>query len=302
MRLVTYRTNNAQSVGLLCKKGVVLAMDVPYWPDNLRSMLAIIRAGEQGRRELEQLVDRAMAEGLAKPLHDQALLAPIPVPARNVMCLGFNYAEHAQESLAAHQREIKYPEHPIVFTKSVTSINGPGADVPLHEQVTSELDWEVELAVVIGRQGRAISAADALQHVFAYTIVNDISARDLQFRHKQYFLGKSLDGTCPMGPWLVTADEIDDPQNLALQCRVNGEVKQRGNTSQMIFSIARIIEILSRGMTLQPGDIIATGTPSGVGFARTPPEFLQSGDIVECEIENIGILRNQIRGIRGQTP
>jgi len=227
-------------------------------------------------------------------LADVTLLAPIPRPRKNVMCLGLNYAEHAKESLATHNRKIEMPTQPIVFTKSVSSINGPFADIPYDKQTCQQLDWEVELAVVIGTGGRNIQEKNALDHVFGYTVLNDLSARDLQFRHKQYFLGKSLDGACPMGPWIVTADEIDDPQNLDLQCRVNGELKQSANTGQQIFNIAKTIEVLSLGMTLEPGDIIATGTPSGVGFARTPPEFLQPGDIVECEIEKIGTIRNTV--------
>jgi 2-keto-4-pentenoate hydratase/2-oxohepta-3-ene-1,7-dioic acid hydratase in catechol pathway len=152
----------------------------------------------------------------------------------------------------------------------------------------------VELGVIIGTGGKTISGKKALKHVFGYTIINDLSARDLQFRHKQFFLGKSLDGTCPMGPWIVTADEIPDPQNLKLRCRVNGVLKQDSNTRHMIFDIPAIIETLSLGMTLEPGDIISTGTPSGVGFARTPPEFLKPGDTLECEIEGIGVLRNRV--------
>ena len=257
-------------------------------------MLDVIEAGPDCLRELEAIRDYAVSNNNLLPLASVELLAPIPVPRKNIMCLGFNYAEHAKESLAAHNRDIKFPDDPIVFTKSVSSINAPYADIPLDETVSTELDWEVELAVVIGKGGRSIQASDALNHVFGYSIINDVSARDLQFRHKQYFLGKSLDGACPMGPWIVTADELGDPQALQLSCRVNGELKQQSTTVNMIFKVATIIEVLSRGMTLQPGDIIATGTPSGVGFARTPPEFLQAGDVVECEIENIGVIRNTV--------
>ncbi|MEK7697802.1 MAG: fumarylacetoacetate hydrolase family protein, partial [Pseudomonadota bacterium] len=189
---------------------------------------------------------------------------------------------------------VELPEYPVVFTKSPTSVTGPGSVVPAHVSVTHELDWEVELGVVISAGGRAIPRAQALSHVFGYTVINDLSARDLQFRHKQWFLGKSLDGFCPMGPAIVTADEIPDPQRLKLFCRVNGVAKQDSSTAQMIFDVATIIETLSRAMTLEPGDVIATGTPAGVGFARQPPEFLKAGDTVECEIENIGVLRNRI--------
>jgi 2-keto-4-pentenoate hydratase/2-oxohepta-3-ene-1,7-dioic acid hydratase in catechol pathway len=210
------------------------------------------------------------------------------------MALGWNYADHVKESGAATGRDAQAPEYPMVFTKSVTSVTGPDTTVPWDAATCAQLDWEVELGVIIGKGGKKISRRQALRHVFGYTIINDLSARDLQFRHGQFFLGKSLDGACPMGPWIVTADEISDPQNLALRCRVNRELKQDSSTRHMIFDIPAIIETLSLGMTLEPGDIISTGTPSGVGFTRTPPEFLKPGDSVECEIEGVGLLRNRL--------
>jgi 2-keto-4-pentenoate hydratase/2-oxohepta-3-ene-1,7-dioic acid hydratase in catechol pathway len=210
--------------------------------------------------------------------------------------LGLNYAEHAAEHYSASGQETQLPEHAIVFTKATTSINGPFSPIPFDSNVTTELDWEVELAIIIGRGGKNISTGRANDHVFGYTILNDVSARDLQRNHKQYFKGKSLDGACPMGPWIVSAEEIDDPHKLRVISRVNGEVKQDSNTEFMIFNIPEIIRQLSNGMTLIPGDIIATGTPSGVGFARQPPEFLQPGDVVECEIEKIGKIQNKIAG------
>ena len=228
------------------------------------------------------------------PLTQIRLLAPIPRPRKNILCLGLNYADHAAESSAARGRETSMPDHMVVFTKAVTSVTGPTEDIPYDDTVTSQLDWEVELAVVIGEPGRHIPEDRALRHVFGYTVINDLSARDLQFRHKQYFLGKSLDHGCPMGPWIVTPDEIPDPQELDLRCWVNGQLKQLGNTRQQIFSVATTIATLSLGMTLEAGDVIATGTPAGVGFARTPPEFLRPGDLVECEVAGIGRLRNRI--------
>ena len=221
-------------------------------------------------------------------------LAPLPRPPRNIMCLGMNYADHARESQQTKGSELALPEAPVVFTKAATSVAGPYADVVLDPAVTEQLDWEVELGVVIGRGGRHISAAEAHAHIFGYTVINDLSARDLQFRHKQFFLGKSLDGACPMGPWVTTADAVADPHDLALSCHVNGAVKQQSRTAAMVFSIPKIIETLSRITTLIPGDVIATGTPAGVGFARTPPEFLQPGDTVACEIEHLGTLQNRI--------
>jgi 2-keto-4-pentenoate hydratase/2-oxohepta-3-ene-1,7-dioic acid hydratase in catechol pathway len=212
------------------------------------------------------------------------------------MCLGLNYAEHAAEHYTASGRETSLPEFPIIFTKATTSINGPFDPIPFDPNVTEELDWEVELAVIIGQEGVNIPHDKAMDFVFGYSVVNDVSARDLQRNHKQYFKGKSLDGACPMGPWIVTAESIDDPQDLKITSRVNGETKQESNTKFMIFSIPEIIAHISHGMTILPGDIIATGTPSGVGFARQPPEFLQPGDIVECEIQGVGIIRNKVIG------
>jgi 2-keto-4-pentenoate hydratase/2-oxohepta-3-ene-1,7-dioic acid hydratase in catechol pathway len=205
-----------------------------------------------------------------------------------------NYRAHAQESAQARGRETRIPTVPVFFTKAPTTVNGPYGDVPIDASVTGKVDWEVELGVVIGRSGKNIPKNDALTHVFGYTVVNDISARDLQSDHMQWFKGKSLDGFCPMGPVVVTADEFGDPQTKRLQCRVNGVIKQDALTTDMIFPVDVIIEWLSKGLTLEAGDIIATGTPEGVGMGRTPQEFLKPGDVVETEIEGIGILRNRI--------
>lgn len=234
----------------------------------------------------------AAGDGCRVALADVRLLAPIPRPRQNVICLGWNYVEHIAEASAVAGPEL--PEHPVVFTKSVYSVIGHDQDIPVSAHATSQLDWESELAVVIGTEAWRVTPDQALAHVFGYTIVNDISARDLQFRHKQFFIGKSVTGGCPMGPWLVTADEIPDPQALAIGSRVNGVSKQDSSTSFMIFDVAHTISILSQSMRLYPGDVIATGTPSGVGFARKPPEFLAPGDVVECEVEGVGVLRNRI--------
>ncbi len=221
---------------------------------------------------------------------------PIMRPQKNVFCLGLNYASHAMESAHARGREPKIPKDPVFFTKAPTSINGPFDDVPVNRGVTNQVDWEAELGVIIGVGGANIARADALSHVFGYTVINDVTARDLQAAHLQWFKGKSLDGFCPMGPCVVTADEFGDPQARNVSCRVNGVTKQNANTRDMIFPIDVIIEVLSRGLTLEPGDIISSGTPEGVGMGRTPPEFLNDGDLVETEVEGIGVLRNRIRG------
>jgi 2-keto-4-pentenoate hydratase/2-oxohepta-3-ene-1,7-dioic acid hydratase in catechol pathway len=218
------------------------------------------------------------------------LLAPIPKPVKNVICIGKNYAEHAIEMGS----KADIPEHPIVFTKPPTAVIGPEERVLLHEEVTRELDYEGELAVVIGKRGRGIAEDEAESYIFGYTIVNDITARDLQKQHKQFFIGKSLDTTCPIGPVIVHKSLIENPHNLAIETKVNGEVRQSSSTENMIFKIESLIATLSKGMTLEPGDIIATGTPAGVGKGFTPPKFLQDGDEIEITIAGIGTLRNKV--------
>ncbi|MDQ6929479.1 MAG: fumarylacetoacetate hydrolase family protein [Candidatus Eremiobacteraeota bacterium] len=226
-------------------------------------------------------------------LADVTLCAPL-TPLKNIFCVGRNYLEHAKEGARAAGKELKLPDVPTFFTKAPTAVADPDATLHFDSRVSKEYDWEGELAVVIGTQGRDIDEARALEHVFGYTIVNDITARDLQRAHLQWFKGKSLDESCPIGPWIVTPDEVGDPQHLHIELRLNGVVKQSASTSSMIFPVARIIAALSRGMTLEAGDIIATGTPEGVGFARNPPEFFSHDDLVEIEIQNIGVLRNKI--------
>ena len=233
-----------------------------------------------------------------RPLDYARPLAPIDRPRRNIMCVGKNYYEHAAEfSKSGFDSSAKegeaVPEAPVVFTKAYTAVIGPGAAIPSHEGVTSQLDYEVELAVIIGKPGRGIKKADAFGHVFGYTIVNDFTARDLQKLHRQWFLGKSLDGFCPMGPYVVTADEVD-ARSLDVKCWVNGELRQNANTSQLIFDIPTLIETISAGMTLLPGDINATGTPAGVGIGFTPPRFVRSGDVIRIEIQGLGSLENTV--------
>lgn len=232
-------------------------------------------------------------------LDPATLLAPIPRPARNIFCVGKNYHEHAAEfarsgfDTSAAKGETA-PAWPVVFTKPPSAVIGPEAPILRFAALTAQLDYEAELAVVIGRPGRGITRDAALSHVFGYTIVNDVTARDLQQRHRQWFLGKSMDSHCPMGPWIVTADAIPDPAGLELRCRVNGELRQQANTRDLIFDIPTIIATLSAGITLQPGDIIATGTPAGVGIGFDPPRFLEPGDRVSIEIDAIGTLSNPV--------
>jgi 2-keto-4-pentenoate hydratase/2-oxohepta-3-ene-1,7-dioic acid hydratase in catechol pathway len=257
----------------------------------------LIREGPDSWARLAARLADALAGATldAKPQADLVRWhAPIRHPAKNVICLGLNYSSHAKESAQARGREVKIPDHPVFFTKAPTSINGPFDVIEWDPSVTQQVDYEAELGVVIGVSGKNVPRAKALDHVFGYTVVNDVSARDLQQRHLQWFKGKSLDGFCPMGPVVVTRDEFGDPQAKTIGLRVNGVQKQHSTTANMIFPVDVIIESLSQGMTIEPGDVIATGTPEGVGLARTPQEFLKDGDVVETEIEGIGILRNRV--------
>jgi 2-keto-4-pentenoate hydratase/2-oxohepta-3-ene-1,7-dioic acid hydratase in catechol pathway len=256
------------------------------------SLLGIIRAGNPMRERLRALAAKPPAAATA--LADVKLHAPIPRPAKNVFCVGWNYLEHFEEGAKKLQDNRELPKHPVFFSKATTAVNGPYDSVPFDASISTSLDWEVELGVIIGTTGKNIAEADAMRHVWGYTVVNDVSWRDLQRRHGgQWHKGKSLDGTCPMGPWIVTADSLE-PGNLRVTCRVNGVTKQDSNTRHLYFKIPRLIAELSAGMTLEAGDIISTGTPEGVGFARNPPEFMKPGDLLETEIQGIGVLRNPI--------
>jgi 2-keto-4-pentenoate hydratase/2-oxohepta-3-ene-1,7-dioic acid hydratase in catechol pathway len=286
LKLVSYIWDGKRSVGVVSDMEYVIPLD-SIAPD----MLALIELGDTGLNLARTLLEE-MAEGYA--LEDVQLLAPIPVPRRNIMCLGKNYAAHAAESQSAWGEALELPQYPIFFTKATTTVNGPFDAIPYDPEVSDKIDYEAELAVIIGRGGRDIAVADALDHVYGYTVMNDISARDLQRSHNQFFKGKSLDGSAPMGPWIVTRDELSDVRSLQITCEVNGVLKQDSNTSLMIFDVPNTVAQLSRGMTLLAGDIIATGTPAGVGFARTPPEFLQPGDVVVCSVEKIGTIKNRI--------
>jgi 2-keto-4-pentenoate hydratase/2-oxohepta-3-ene-1,7-dioic acid hydratase in catechol pathway len=300
MKYATFSTPSQTSPRLGFLRGdhmidvaAALAGASPYAPSTLTGLIAAGPDIWQRAATLTDLTD-ADLRAHAHPLASIRWHAPIPRPAKNVFCLGLNYAAHAKESSQARGREMKIPTVPVIFTKAPTTVSGPFDDVAVDRRVTQQVDWEVELGVVIGAGGRNIARADALRHVFGYTVINDLSARDLQQAHLQWFKGKSLDGFCPMGPVVVTADEFGEPQNKRLRLRVNGTTKQDGHTSNMIFPVDVIIEWLSKGLTLEPGDVIATGTPEGVGMGRTPQEFLADADVVETEVEGIGVLRNRI--------
>ncbi|WP_299649490.1 fumarylacetoacetate hydrolase family protein [uncultured Tateyamaria sp.] len=261
------------------------------------SLQAIIEAGDDAAPALRELVSQAEAgQHAGAVVTDPQLMAPIPQPRKNVFCVGRNYAEHIAEGDRAQNQKVGVTEHPVFFTKPPTSIVAPGGDILLFPDVSTSIDYEVELAVIIGQPGRNITRRDAYDHIFGYTILNDVTARDVQRRHGgQYFKGKGLDGSCPVGPWIVTADEISDPHKLSIGLTVNGEQRQDGTTADMIFDIPTLIASLSEGLTLEPGDIIATGTPSGVGYAMDPPRFLAAGDTVVCTVSEIGELSNSVR-------
>lgn len=288
MRLVTYVEpgGSVRQIGAI-EGSEVTRLALPGLPGEMLSMRRLIELSSAG-------ADRSMPEATdeRRAVADVRLLAPISDPPGNVICLGRNYAEHAEESARARGEEVA---RPTFFTKAVTSIIGPYDDIPYDSALTQELDWEAELALVIGRKAKNVSRDEALEFVFGYMVLNDISARDIQYQYGgQFFYGKSLDGSCPTGPWIITADEVPDPQNLSVKLRVDGVTKQDDSTRNMIFDIPECIATLSRCLTLLPGQIITTGTPVGVGFARTPPEYLRPGNVVETEVEGVGSIRNVV--------
>ncbi|MEF2548129.1 fumarylacetoacetate hydrolase family protein [Aurantimonas sp. E1-2-R+4] len=266
----------------------------------------MVRAIEPAVSDMVELIehyDRLRGEirtvGEAMPFDSLTIEAPIPAPRRNIFCVGKNYHAHAKEFAqsgfeAGAVAGAEVDEFPAVFTKPASCVVGTGDVVQLHGDVTQSVDYEIELALVIGKGGRNIPKAKAYEHIWGYMIVNDVTARDRQKQHKQWFLGKALDTFCPMGPWIATADEVD-PENLDLETRVNGEVRQKANTSDLIFDIPSLVETISAGLTLVPGDIIATGTPVGVGIGFKPPRFLKPGDVVRMNITGLGTLENSFQ-------
>jgi 2-keto-4-pentenoate hydratase/2-oxohepta-3-ene-1,7-dioic acid hydratase in catechol pathway len=284
MRLVTFRADGESRLGVLRDEDEVVEVSQPG------DMLSLIDAGEQGLAAARAALSSSKAR--AHRMADVDLLAPLPEPRGNVIAIGRNYQKHAEESA---RKEGYEPQPPTVFTKAITSLTEPFADIAIDPSISDQIDWEAELAVVIGKRGANISRARARRHIFGYTALNDVTARDIQNAWGgQYFKGKSLDRSCPTGPWIVTSDEIPDPQSLAVRLRRNGKLEQDGNTRDMIYPVDALIEWVSKGMTLLPGSIIATGTPDGVGFWRTPSEVLHPGDVIETEVEGIGTMRNRM--------
>lgn len=295
MRLVTYRRRGGRleaRIGAL-REGDDAVLDLAAANPALSggNMPALIAGGEAMLRHARAAAERAPV------VEDAVLCAPIPRPAKNVFCVGKNYREHAAEfagsGFDASAKEV-VPEAPVVFSKPPTSVIGPGAPIPAHLDPTGSVDYEGELAVVVGRGGRGIRRAEALSHVFGYTVVNDVTARTLQHRHRQWILGKGLDGFCPMGPAILTADEVPDQGALRLRTWVNGELRQDAPVADLIFDVPTLIEAISAGITLEAGDVIATGTPAGVGIGFTPPRFLTVGDVVRSEVTGIGALENPV--------
>ena len=315
MRFVTYTFRSKTQLGMMIDEDQIIdlqAVSKRYLPGStasyLDSMQAFIEAGakavttaKKAAKYVEGLdskgIRRLAQAGLLVKRNRTRLLSPIPVPRKNVICLGVNYQEHIDEGVRARGVQLNTPQAPVFFTKPATAVIGDQSRVLAHS-ATDKIDWEVELAVVIGRKGRNIPRAKANDYIFGYTVCLDMTARDLQRRHLQWWKGKSLDTFCPLGPSIVHKSAMPDPKSVRLQCRVNGETMQDGNTRDMIFDIPATIESLSDGLTLEPGDIISTGTPSGVGFARTPPIFLHPGDKVEGEVEGIGVLEVKIAAAR----
>ncbi|MBI5450602.1 MAG: fumarylacetoacetate hydrolase family protein [Gammaproteobacteria bacterium] len=294
MHLLTFAEGGRTRIGVLDRpRGEVVDLQ-QVDPELPQTMLGLIASGAPAL----QAVTTAVSSGQGRvPLEALTLLAPIPRPPRNIFCVGKNFRDHAREVrslIASGTGADVEPPSPIIFTKATSAVIGPGAAIPASLDPTQSVDYEGELAVVIGCGGRGIAGDQALSHVFGYTLINDVTSRRLQQRHQQWFLGKSLDGFCPMGPCLVTRDELPDVRQLRIQTRVNGELRQDGCIADLIFDIPTLIETLSRTMTLECGDIIATGTPAGVGMAMTPPRFLQRGDRVTITFEPIGRLENPV--------
>ena len=288
MKLVTYRFENTQRVGVLTQDETAIL------PLDYSDMNTLIETASPA--DLRSAASAAERAGVQVPLAEVELLAPIPRPRQDILCLGMNYKDHADEA-AQYNAEAFTKEKPVAvyFSKRVSQAVAPEGDIERHADLVERLDYEVELGVILGKAARNVKAEEAGDYIFGYTVLNDVSARDVQTSHKQWYFGKSLDGFTPMGPCIVTADEIAFPPALDISSAVNGELRQHSNTRLFLTSIPALLEELTTGMTLLPGTIIATGTPAGVGMGFDPPKFLQSGDVVECTIQGIGTIRNTVR-------
>ena len=297
MKLVTFRRSGKLRIGALTEDGASVVDFSVAAPKLPADMNGFILAGDKALKAAATAM-KTKKPGARIPLSRAAIVAPMPSPLRNIFCVGKNYHEHAKEFDAsgfnATASADAIPTDPIIFSKANTTVCGPGDTIPAKLDHTNSTDYEVELAVVIGTGGRGISKRNAMKHVYGYTIVNDVTARVLQQQHKQWFIGKNLDNYCPMGPFLATADEVANVKKLGVRSFVNGELRQDAVVKDLIFDIPTLIATLSRGMTLMPGDIIATGTPAGVGIGFKPPKFLVKGDVCRCEIDGLGTLENPV--------
>ena len=299
MYFLTYEKNGSVAIGVLTssKDAVIPLVEAERQVLKTSTLPAtMLELLDQGQGALDTLHKLFSNENACPrvPLSDVKILAPIPRPRKNIFCIGKNYAEHAMEFDKTKDANVAVPKYPVIFTKPPTTVIGPNDIVNSHSQVTQELDYEVELAVVIGRKGTYIPKEKAFEYVFGYTIMNDVTARDLQRLHIQWHRGKGLDTFAPMGPYLVHKSAVADPENLPISLKVNGEIRQNANTNDFVFKIAELIATISAGLTLEPGDIIATGTPAGVGAAMQPPRFLKKGDQMELKVGDLGILKNTI--------
>lgn len=297
MKLVTFRTDEGLRAGAIVNEYVVDLNKAAAWTNGKESlpadMKAILAEGTPAQETVKRVVssikddiENAVTSKIAKPLSDVSLFAPVARPSK-IICVGLNYKDHAEET------GLPLPEYPLLFPKYINVVNGPNDPIVL-PRVSNEIDFEAELAVVIGRTGRYISEENALDYVAGYTCINDVSTRDYQFHSPQFGLGKSFDTHGPMGPWLITKDEIPNPHTLDIELKLGDEVMQRSNTKELIFTIEKLISYISEAITLEPGDIIATGTPGGVGLAREPQRFLQPGDVVKVKIEGVGEIVNPV--------
>ena len=296
MKFVTYEIEHKRRLGVINRDGTWIyplrSLDMDY-----KTMQELIEGISESEKQLLEYVsgqDPYKIKG-AVPAEEAILLAPIPHPVQDVICLGINYMAHAEES-ARYKKEAFGGERPfaVYFSKRVSEATGTGAEIPSHKELVQDLDYEAELAVIIGKDAKNVPVSEVKNYIFGYTVINDVSARTLQTRHKQWYFGKSLDGFLPMGPCIVTAEEFPYPPRLSIQSRVNGELRQDSSTELMIFGIDHVVSELSAGMTLKAGTIIATGTPAGVRMGFDPPRFLKPGDVVECSIEGIGTLVNRV--------
>ena len=296
MRLVTYEIEHREGLGVMSRDGKWIfplrSMDMDY--KTMQQLIENISESEKQLLEYMSSQDPYKIRGAA-PIEEVKLLAPIPHPRQDVICLGINYMDHAEES-ARFKKEEFNGERPyaVYFSKRVNQAVNPGDGIPSHSDIVKDLDYEAEMAVIIGKEASHVPVAQVKDYIFGYTIINDVSARTIQNRHKQWYFGKSLDGFLPMGPCIATVDELEFPPKVQVQSRVNGELRQNENTSRLLFGVAYIVSELSQGMTLKPGTIIATGTPAGVGMGFNPPKFLKPGDVVECSVEGIGSITNPV--------